>query len=63
MCIVCRRDEAKLLGYPTFADISMETKMVGTLQNAEDHLAQLLSKGKYILSTGKVLCPNYTCEM
>uniref|UniRef100_A0A1B6E4N2 Peptidase M3A/M3B catalytic domain-containing protein n=1 Tax=Clastoptera arizonana TaxID=38151 RepID=A0A1B6E4N2_9HEMI len=41
-----RRDEARVLGYPTYADMSMETKMVGTLSNAEDTLANLLQKAK-----------------
>lgn len=49
MTIFCRDDEAKLLGYPTYAHLSMETKMAGSLQSVENMLDFLLKKGNIFI--------------
>lgn len=36
-----RRDQAKLLGYPSYADMSMETKMAASVQHVHTLIAQL----------------------
>ncbi|GJQ78768.1 hypothetical protein Trydic_g2800 [Trypoxylus dichotomus] len=41
-----RRDQAKILGYKTFADISMETKMAGSVENVMDMLETLRTYAK-----------------
>lgn len=39
-----RREQANLLGYKTFADMSMETKMAGSVQNVKNLLLTLLQR-------------------
>jgi len=39
---------AKALGYKTYVDMSMETKMAGSMENVVSILDQLLEKGKMI---------------
>lgn len=39
-----RREQAKLLGYDTFADMSMETKMAGSVDNIKKTLGKLLER-------------------
>lgn len=41
-----RREIANLLGYETFADMSMETKMAGRLQEVYNMIASLLERAK-----------------
>lgn len=41
-----RREQAKLLGYETFADMSMETKMAGTVSNVRNVLEALLEAAR-----------------
>nr|CAH7720514.1 unnamed protein product [Callosobruchus chinensis] len=41
-----RRDMAKMLGYETFADMSMETKMAGSVDAVRQMLADLLERAK-----------------
>lgn len=41
-----RRDIARLLGYSTFVDMSMETKMAGSLENIQNMFAMLLDHAK-----------------
>ncbi|KAK9502973.1 hypothetical protein O3M35_011644 [Rhynocoris fuscipes] len=41
-----RRDLAKLLGYNTFADMCMETKMAGSVENIQKTLEQVLEAAK-----------------
>nr|XP_022915778.1 probable cytosolic oligopeptidase A [Onthophagus taurus] len=41
-----RRDQAKILGYSTFADMSMETKMAGSVTNVKNMLSTLLERAK-----------------
>lgn len=41
-----RQTQAKLLGYPTFVDMSMETKMAGTAENVRTMLAHLLHSAR-----------------
>lgn len=43
-----RRDQVKLLGYASFADMSMETKMAGSVDNVKKMIDLLLEKGKFI---------------
>jgi oligopeptidase A len=40
-----RKDQAKLLGFESFADMSMETKMAGKLDTVRAMVATLLLKG------------------
>ena len=42
-----RRDQVKLLGYPTFAAMSMETKMAGSVDNVTKMIELLLEKGNF----------------
>ena len=44
-----RRDQAKLLGYGSFADISMETKMAGSVQNVNKMIEDLMEKGTCLI--------------
>ncbi|XP_054285847.1 oligopeptidase A [Macrosteles quadrilineatus] len=41
-----RRDEARLLGYKTYAHISMETKMAGSLEKVQETLGNMLQVAK-----------------
>lgn len=41
-----RTDVAKILGYKTYVDMSMETKMAGSLQNVYNMIAALLESAK-----------------
>lgn len=41
-----RRDQAKILGYNSFADMSMETKMAGNVENVQNMLHALLKYAK-----------------
>lgn len=41
-----RREKAKILGYETFMDMSMETKMAGSVQNVKETLARLHESAK-----------------
>lgn len=41
-----RMDVAKILGYKTYVDMSMETKMAGSLQNVYNMIAALLESAK-----------------
>lgn len=41
-----RRDQVKMLGYPSFAAMSMETKMAGSVENVNKMIYLLLEKGK-----------------
>ncbi|RZC39037.1 Peptidase M3 domain containing protein [Asbolus verrucosus] len=41
-----RRDLAKLLGFETYADLSMETKMAGSIDNVNKMLTTLLERAK-----------------
>uniref|UniRef100_A0A1B6FE92 oligopeptidase A n=1 Tax=Cuerna arida TaxID=1464854 RepID=A0A1B6FE92_9HEMI len=41
-----RRDEARLLGYESYAHLSMETKMAGTLENVQQTLGNMLKVAK-----------------
>lgn len=51
-----RNQEANLLGYKSFADLSMETKMAASVKNVYHVLNTLLATGKiFILSTGIIL--------
>lgn len=40
-----RRDQVKLLGYPSYAAMSMETKMAGSVDNVNKMIELLLEKG------------------
>ena len=40
-----RRDQAKILGYPTYVDMSMETKMAGSVASVQLMINSLLEKG------------------
>lgn len=42
-----RRDEATELGYKTYADLSMQTKMAGTLENVQQSLGAILQIGEF----------------
>lgn len=41
-----RQDQAKLLGFKSYADMSMETKMVGSVENLENILNTLLESAR-----------------
>ncbi|KAG7295862.1 hypothetical protein JYU34_020946 [Plutella xylostella] len=41
-----RQEQAKILGYDTFADMSMETKMAGSIENIYSHLDSLLEHAR-----------------
>lgn len=41
-----RRDQAKILGYESYAHMSMETKMAGNIKNVKDTLNKLLDRAK-----------------
>lgn len=41
-----RNEQAKLLGYKTYADFSMETKMAANVENVYHVLDNLLTTGK-----------------
>ncbi|XP_063705968.1 uncharacterized protein LOC134835047 [Culicoides brevitarsis] len=41
-----RQDQAKLLGYKNYAEMSMETKMLGSVDDVEKMLASLLERAK-----------------
>lgn len=45
----CRREQARLLGYENFGQMSMETKMAGSVENVLSMITSLLAKGKHIL--------------
>lgn len=40
---------AKVLGYGSFAEMSMETKMAGTVENIQNTLGKILEIGNYFL--------------
>ncbi len=40
-----RHDRAALLGYASFADLSMDTKMAANVENVHTMIASLLSRG------------------
>lgn len=40
-----RRDQVKLLGYSSFADMSMETKMAGSINTVKNMIESLAEKG------------------
>lgn len=40
-----RRDQVKILGYPSYAAMSMETKMAGSVDNVKTMIELLLEKG------------------
>ena len=40
-----RRDQVKLLGYSSFADMSMETKMAGSVETVKEMIHSLMEKG------------------
>ena len=42
----CRQDQAELLGYPNFAEMSMETKMAGSVDNVMSMITTLMSRGE-----------------
>ena len=41
-----RRDLAKILGYESYAHVSMETKVAGSVENVQNILDSFLEKGK-----------------
>ena len=51
-----RREQAKLLGYATYADLSMETKMAGSVDAVRRMIDVLLEKGE---RTSKPFQENY----
>lgn len=57
-----RDDEAKLLGYPTYAHLSMETKMAGSLESVENMLSFLLKKAKPIQDREMVMLQQFSWE-
>lgn len=45
-----RSEQAKLLGYENFAQMSMETKMAGSVENVMSMITSLLAKGESFCS-------------
>jgi len=52
-----RKDQAKLLGYESFADMSMQTKMAGKVDTVRSMVATLLLKGNHLFYPS---CNNYS---
>lgn len=46
-----RQEQAKLLGFDNYVDLSMETKMAGTEDNVQTMLATLFSHGSKKIDT------------
>ena len=44
-CFVCRKDIAKLLGYENYAQMSMETKMAGSVENVMNMIERSVRPG------------------
>lgn len=51
-----RRDQVKLLGYPNFAAMSMETKMAGSVENVMKMIDLLTEKGRVCHYVTLTLC-------
>ena len=58
-----RRDQVKLLGYPSFAAMSMETKMAGSVENVMKMIDLLSEKGILISHKRKDLLHTFVTDV